>query len=145
LPSVLDLTIPVRRPKGAIYSDNEIVFEPIDLFSPCMTSGSADVRMLGIHLVSAEVADGTSDLTLPPSPPPAPRQNAAAPTTAQELKAARDLIVLPDRFTGKRPLLRFARSVGFDRLWLRMHKRRFRRAYESIGHIIDYLQREKRA
>jgi glycosyltransferase involved in cell wall biosynthesis len=145
LPSVLDLTIPVRRPKGAIYSDNEIVFEPVDLFSPSMTSGSADVRMLGIHLVSAEVADGTSDLTLPPSPPPAPRQNAAAPTTAQELKAARDLIVLPDRFTGKRPLLRFARSVGFDRLWLRMHKRRFRRAYESIGHIIDYLQREKRA
>jgi hypothetical protein len=113
----------------------------LELFSPNSINGSRDVRLLGVYLVSAQVADGASELSAPPTAPPRP----VAPQSPESLKIAKDLVSLPARFTGKRPFARFVRAIGFDKLWLRMHERRFRRAYTSIGLIVDYLQREKRA
>lgn len=139
-PSLVDLAIPAGPANDDGYSLAKIVFEPAELFSPNMVGGSTDRRMLGIYLVSVQVADDPSELSPPPSAPPRPVQ----PQSAQALKLAKDLVTLPSRFTGNRPLARFARAVGFDRVWLRMHAREFRRAYTSIGLIADYLQREKR-
>jgi hypothetical protein len=145
-PSVIDLAIPMQRADGAAYSDNEIVFEPLELFSPSMISGSADARMLGIYVIAAQVADEPSSLSAepvtPPSVRPPPSPSPKPPT--ELLKAAGEMVTLPSRFTGRRPLARLARATGFDRLWLRIHARRFRRAYGGIALIIDYLQREKR-
>jgi hypothetical protein len=144
-PSVLDLTIPVRRRGTAPYSDNEIVFEVLEMFSPSTVSGSADVRMLGVFLVSAQIADDVSELSSPPTPSALPQQLVNGQVSAEALQAAKDLTALPKQFTGKRPLARFARAVAFDKFWLRMHARQFRRAYASINLIVDYLQSEKRA
>jgi glycosyltransferase involved in cell wall biosynthesis len=143
-PSVLDLAIPVRRSKGESFCNNEIVFEPLEPLSPNMVTGSADTRLLGVYLVAAQVADDVSALSSPPAPPAAPGRSPGARTPGQALKSAKDLVKLPARFTGNRPLARFARAVGFDRLWLRMHARQFRRTYASIGLIVDYLQHENR-
>ena len=140
-PSTIDLTIPVRRPAGAAYSDNEILFEPLELLSPSMTNASADTRMLGVYLIAAQVADSTSGLVSPLSDPPNPSPTAGP---VESLAAARELVTLPARFTGKGPLARFARATGFDKLWLRIHGRRFRRAYSSIGIIVSHLERERR-
>jgi glycosyltransferase involved in cell wall biosynthesis len=144
-PSVLDLTIPVRRRGTAPYSDNEVVFEVLEMFSPSTVSGSADVRMLGVFLVSAQIADDVSELSSPPTPSALPQQLVNGQVSAEALQAAKDLTALPKQFTGKRPLARFARAVAFDKFWLRMHARQFRRAYASINLIVDYLQSEKRA
>jgi hypothetical protein len=142
--SVLDLRIPVRRSKGEPFCANEIVFEPVEPLSPNMATGSADTRLLGVYLVAAQVADDISEL----SSPPVPAKPAAGAVTrtaqAQSLNSVKELVNLPPRFTGKRPLARIARAIGFDRLWLWMHARQFRRAYASIGLIVDYLQHEKR-
>lgn len=142
-PADLDLTIPARHTDAA-GSEIEIAFEPLDLFSPSMISGSGDTRLLGVYLVAAQVADEIAKLSaLNPAPPPAAIRPQQA--SAESLAMAKDLVSLPSRFTGKRPLARFGRAIGFDKLWLRLHARRFRRAYASIGLIVDYLQREKRS
>lgn len=146
----VDLTIPARQAKELRYPINEIEIEPLELLSPSMINGGPDRRLLGVLLIAAQVADDaakfapfrslvTGPLTerAPPEPP-----NTPAPDLI--LKEAMELITLPPRFTGKRRLARFARVVGFDKLWLRMHARQFRRTYASIGLIVDYLQRQKR-
>ena len=137
-PSIVDFTIPVQRHESDGHAHAQIVFEPVELYSPKMIGPSNDVRLLGIYIVSAQVADNLADLSAPPTAPAGRAQSGDA------LNAARDLVVLPAQFTGKKPFARFARLIGFDKLWLRMHQRQFRRAYKSIGLIIDHLQAQKR-
>jgi hypothetical protein len=61
-----------------------------------------------------------------------------------DLHAAKELIELSPRFVGKRPVIRLARFLGLDKIWLRRHARQFRRTYQSLNLIINYLQSQKR-
>jgi glycosyltransferase involved in cell wall biosynthesis len=146
----IDLTIPARKATDSIFPINRIEIEPLELLSPSMINGGPDRRLLGVQLIAAQVADNISDFT------PFASATLVAPAGAQSvaahagqphelLKQASDLVTLPPRFTGKRPMARLARAVGFDRIWLRLHARKFRRTYASIGLIIEYLRQEKRA
>lgn len=146
VPTVIELTIPARKTKDSPFSETELVFEPLQLISPSMINGSADRRELGIYLIAAQVGDDLSALPHPPSGPPPGTQTTrqTPPASVAALDKARQLVVLPRRFTGKRPLARLARALRFDKLWLRMHARQFRRAYSSLNLIIDHLQAQKR-
>jgi glycosyltransferase involved in cell wall biosynthesis len=143
VPTILELTVPARKTSRSDISENELVFEPCELLSPRMVNGSADSRLLGIYLISAQFADDLSTVVAPPAPPPRPPSGKAPSPPEPRLQKAKELVALPPRFTGRRPLARFARAIGFDRLWLRMHARQFRRTYASIGLIVEHLQREK--
>jgi hypothetical protein len=146
----IDLTIPARKATDSIFPINRIEIEPLEMLSPSMINGGPDRRLLGVQLIAAQVADNISDFTPFASATlvtPAGAQSVAAHAGQPHelLKQASDLVTLPPRFTGKRPMARFARAVGFDRIWLRLHARKFRRTYASIGLIIEHLRQEKRA
>lgn len=149
-----DLAIPVQRKKGSKFEDTVIVFEPVELLSPQMANGSPDERFLGLQLVSAQFADEPFSEAAPQTLlSPATAGTSASFSTqtlvddlaaVNDLALAKELVALPSRFTGKRFFARVARFIGFDKLWLRWHARKFRRTYSSINLIIDYLSAEKR-
>ena len=114
-PTVLDLEIPARWGPDGCRLENRITFEPDELYSPRTISGGNDARLLGVQLIWAQFADDPLTLGEPQGPTPGKQGTLSG---DQALKRARDLVVLPPRFTGKRPFARAARIMGFDKLWL---------------------------
>ena len=127
----------------------EIAFRPREKFSPSSISMSADKRELGIFVTRATFGDDLSALPslagVTVATQPAVVNGTSSLTIADiRLQRARELITLPPRFVGKRPLSRLAKTLGIDRMLLRRHARRFRRTYSSLDLIIDYLKDERR-
>ena len=143
---VLDLEVPV-----AADGETEIAFRPEALLSPSQIHDSPDTRLLGIYLSRAAFADDPESLPFIDCPPPPPPEPVAveplAPAVAQpdpRLQLAREQFTFPSRFVGRRPILRVARWLGLDRIWLRYHQRKYRRIYRSLDFMIEYLESERR-
>jgi glycosyltransferase involved in cell wall biosynthesis len=145
VPTTIDLEVQVRRSEDYECAETVIVFEPAELLSPRAINGSPDERLLGVYLIAGSFGD---DLVEMPSPAgPAPGRKSATSMQAgneHDLHAAKELIELSPRFVGKRPVIRLARFLGLDKIWLRRHARQFRRTYQSLNLIINYLQSQKR-
>lgn len=140
---VLDLEVPV-----ATGGETEIAFRPKVLVSPSQILDSPDTRLLGIYLNRAAFAEDPESLPFLDCPPPPlpPEPAVAEPSVAvvaepdPRLKLARDQFTFPPRFVGRRPILRVARWLGLDWIWLRYHQRKYRRIYRSLDFMIGYLE-----
>lgn len=127
----------------------EIAFRPTELLTPNQILGSADIRQLGIFVSRVAFAEELSDFPSFVSAEGVKKQSvvnkAPAPVEIDpRLQRAKELITMPPRFTGKRPLIRIARALGIDRILLRRQAWHFRRAHGSLEIIIEYLKDKQR-
>lgn len=146
-PQIIDFEVVLD--KMSEFRGVEITFRPTEILTPNQISNSADKRQLGLFIMRATFGDALPSLpslvgaTIATQPEVANGMPASA-ISDTRLQRARELITLPPRFAGKRPLSRLAKALGIDRMLMRQHARRFRRTYSSLDLIIDYLKDERR-